>query len=122
MNVTTAGEFLCLYQTLFLHQTIREMTWTPSDDDFGRLIEWTLDRNDLALCVATVDLQRSGCTMTVTERDLSDDAEQQGHGTQVVATTIISFDELTLQVNSEDREYTDGAIREAIHAFNELAL
>lgn len=121
MNVTTAGEFLSLYQTLFSHQTIREMTWTPSDDDFGRLVEWTLDRSDLALCVATVDFQRSGCTMTVTERDLSDDAEQQGQGTHVVMTTIISFDESTLQVNSEDREYSDGAVREAIVAFNEMA-
>lgn len=122
MNVTSARDFLNSYGALFSHPAVREMGWTPSDDDFGRVVEWALDRGDLMDCIATFDLQANCCTMTVTERDLSEEAAQTGAGSSVAATTFVSFDDQSLQIDGEDQEFSDATVRQAISKFNELAV
>lgn len=122
MSVSSAKDFLGSFGAHFAHGAVREMTWSESDDDFGRVIEWPLDRGAMMECVATFDLQSACCTMTVTERDLSEEAMRAGTGTTVAMTIFVSFDDKMVQFDGEDQEFSDETILLAIAKFNELAV
>lgn len=112
-----ASEFLANFGALFENEFVRAWQWGGDDADFGKSYSWTVRAIDPELgqvveVVASVDLQLTQLTLSISERESAADAV-------LTFVALVQFEDRSLAVNSVETEYSALEIMAVIADFNE---
>lgn len=114
---TDAREFLACFGATFENEVVRTWQWDGEDADFGKSHSWTVrpfapEAGQIIEVVASVDLQLTQLTLSISEREVDADAV-------LTFVALVQFEDGTLAVNSVERECCEQEILAAIADFNE---
>lgn len=124
MTPTDANDFLMGFGGEFENEVARNWRWSgQDDDDFGKMESWTVrpydpDNGQTVEVVASIDLQLTQLQLSISERDMTNGLLSAAD-TTVVFDALIQFEDQTLTVGGEEREYSESEIRLAIQEFND---
>lgn len=99
------------------------LAWSTDDADFGKLISWDVrafapELGQTAQVNASVDLQLTQATLSVSVRDMEEGA-LANTDTELVFVGLVQFEDKTISVNGEPREFTEASLADMIREFNE---
>ena len=118
-----AKDFLARYGREFENDAIQGWVWGGEDDDFGKALSWDThpcepESGQTVQANASVDLQLTQLTLAISERDLGDKVSPHADAA-VVFTALLQFEDRTLTVDGDEREYSESEIGAVIREFNE---
>ena len=118
MLIANALDFIAACCSQIRNDTVQAWVWGEDDETFGKSVSWPIGADNVE-AIASVDLQSTQLTLSISERDIS--GQSDGGTTEdaeVTFVALVQFEDQTVTLNGDTLPYTRQAIQDVIMQFN----